>query len=108
MLINVQKDLHQNIFSYSNWGLLVIHLIKPIYEVAIVGTDWGHIRKTLDNNYLPDAVFLGGKDEGTLNLLENKLVPGQTTIYVCVDKTCKTPVTGLAEALKQLTDNDNE
>jgi len=25
-----------------------------------------------------------------------------------VDKTCKTPVTGLAEALKQLTDHDNE
>ena len=108
MLINVQKDLHQNIFSYSNWGLLGIHLIKPISEVAIVGTDWGHIRKTLDKNYLPDAVFLGGKDEGTLNLLKNKLVPGQTTIYVCVDKTCNTPVTGLAEALKQLTDHDNE
>jgi len=108
MLINIKKDLHQNIFSYSNWGLLGIHLIKPIFEVAIVGTDWDNLRKTLDKNYLPDAVFLGGKDEGTLNLLENKLVPGQTTIYVCVDKTCKTPVTGSPEALKQLTGHDHE
>ncbi len=102
MLINVQKDLHQNIFSYSNWGLLAIHLIKPIYEVAIVGPDWEHIRTTMDSKYLPDAIFLGGKNEGTLNLLENKLVPGQTTIYVCIDKACKIPVTDIIMALKQL------
>ena len=76
-----------------------IHFIKPIYEVAIVGTDWDMIRKSLDKNYLPDAIFLGGKDEGTLNLLENKLVPGQTTIYVCVDKTCKIPVYDVRKSL---------
>ncbi len=100
MLKNVQKNLQQNIFSYSNWGILGIHIIKPLYEVAIVGSDWDTCRKTLDKNYLPDAILLGGKDEGTLQLLENKLVPGQTTIYVCVDKTCKAPVTNAEEALQ--------
>lgn len=102
MLTNVQKDLHQNIFSYSNWGHLAIHLIKPIYEVAIVGPDWKHIRTTMDSNYLPDAIFLGGKNEGTLNLLEDKLVSGQTTIYVCVNKSCKIPVTESEDALLQM------
>jgi hypothetical protein len=102
MLKNVQKSLHQNIFSYANWGLLGIHFIKPLYEVAIVGSDWATIRKTLDKNYLPDAIFLGGENEGTLNLLENKLVPDQTTIYVCVDKACKIPVTEAELALKQM------
>jgi uncharacterized protein YyaL (SSP411 family) len=102
MLTNVQKDLHQNIYSYSNWGLLAIHLIKPIFEVAIVGPDWVQIRTTMDSSYLPDAIFLGGKNEGTLNLLEDKLVPGQTTIYVCVNKTCKMPVNKSEEALKQI------
>jgi uncharacterized protein len=102
MLNNIQKRLQHNIFSYSNWGLLGIHLIKPLYEVAIVGSDCDRIRKSLDKNYLPDALFLGGINEGTLRLLEGKLVPGQTTIYVCEDKTCKTPVTEPLEALKQL------
>jgi uncharacterized protein YyaL (SSP411 family) len=102
MLTNVQKDLHQNIYSYSNWGLLAIHLIKPIFEVAIVGPDWEHIRTTMDSSYLPDAIFLGGKNEGTLDLLEDKLVPGQTTIYVCVDKACKIPVTEAEKALQQM------
>ena len=102
MLQNVQNNLEQNIFSYSNWGLLGIHFIKPLYEVAIVGSDWDTKRKTLDKNYLPDAIYLGGKNEGTLELLENKLVPGQTTIYVCVDKTCKIPVTEAEQALKQM------
>jgi hypothetical protein len=102
MLTNVRKDLHQNIFSYSNWGLLAIHLIKPIYEVAIVGPDWDQIRTTMDSNYLPDTIFLGGKNEGTLNLLEDKLVSGQTTIYVCVNKSCKIPVTESEAALLQM------
>lgn len=102
MLTNVQKDLYQNIFSYSNWGLLAIHLIKPIYEVAIVGPDWDQIRTTMDSNYLPDTIFLGGKNEGTLNLLMDKLVSGQTTIYVCVDKSCKIPVTESEDALLQM------
>ncbi len=102
MLKNVQNNLQQNIFSYSNWGLLGMHYIKPLYEVAIVGPDWETLRKTLDKNYLPDAIYLGGRNEGTLDLLQNKLVPGQTTIYVCVDKACKMPVTDVEKALRQL------
>lgn len=100
MLKNVQRDLQQNILSYSNWGLLGIHFIKPLFEVAIVGSDWDTVRKTLSEKYLPDAIYLGGKNEGTMNLLENKLVTGQTTIYVCVDKACKIPVTEPEKALQ--------
>jgi len=56
----------------------------------------------MDGNYLPDAIFLGGKNEGTLPLLENKLDPGQTTIYVCQDKTCKLPVRDVTNAISQM------
>jgi uncharacterized protein YyaL (SSP411 family) len=101
MLTNVQKDFHQNIISHSNWGLLAIHLIKPIYEVAIVGPDWEH-----KEQHWIATIFLmlssWRKNEGTLDLLEDKLVSGQTTIYVCVDKTCKIPVTESEDALQQM------
>jgi uncharacterized protein len=102
MLNGVHKDMAGNIFYYSNWGILGIHFIHPLYEVAIVGEDWDSIRNTIDNSYLPDAIFLGGPDEGTLSLLRNKLVPGTTTIYVCVDRSCKIPVNTAEEALRQI------
>jgi hypothetical protein len=102
MLNNINEEMLNNIYSFSNWGIMGIQLVRPMYEVAIVGPDWKDIRKTMDNNYLPDAVFLGGGSEGTLTLLKNKLVKGQTTIYVCVDKTCKIPVTTAEQALQQM------
>jgi uncharacterized protein YyaL (SSP411 family) len=102
MMRNVRDKIHQNIYSFSNWGSLELKYIKPLYEVAIVGQEWDQIRTTMESNYLPDAVFLGGMDEGTMSLLENKLVTGQTTIYVCSEKTCKRPVKEAKEALEQM------
>jgi len=102
MLENVNDDMMGNISSYANWGRLGIHFVRPLFEVAITGQDCDSIRKTMDRSYLPDAIFLGGRNEGTLSLLRNKLVPGQTTIYVCVDKTCRMPVSTAEEALQQM------
>ena len=56
----------------------------------------------MSREYHPNALFLGGKDEGNLVLLTNKLVPGETTIYVCLEKVCQLPVTKAREALIQL------
>ena len=50
----------------------------------------------------PNILLLGGKDEGTLELLKQKLVPGKTRIYVCEDKNCKIPVDNVLEAEEQL------
>jgi len=46
--------------------------------------------------------FSRGSSEGTLSLLENKLVEGETTIYVCQFKVCKLPVTDTKAALTQI------
>ena len=45
---------------------------------------------------------MGGKSEGSLELLSNKLIECQTNIYVCQHKSCKNPVTNIKDALKQL------
>lgn len=70
--------------------------------MAIVGKDFRTKREEMDGHYLPDVLLLGGKNEGGMQLLENKLVSGQTTIYVCRDKACKMPVTEVSKALEQL------
>jgi hypothetical protein len=102
MLINVQDDIHDNIKYYSNWGRLEILFIKQPFEVAIVGSDFNTARKAFDKKYLPHAIFLGGKNEGTLSLLKGKFVEGKTFIYVCQDKSCQRPTTEFTEAMKLL------
>jgi uncharacterized protein YyaL (SSP411 family) len=108
MLVNVKDDVQKSISFYSNWGLLEIDFISPPYEVAIVGNHYNEIRKQLDENYLPNVLLSGGRNEGSLQLLENKLVEGQTTIYVCQGKSCKRPVTEVSKALEQLNLNTAE
>jgi len=73
-----------------------------LYEVAITGDDFKNKRQQFDQYYLPNVILLGGKTESKLALLENKLIPGQTMIYVCRDKTCKLPVAAVDKALEQI------
>ena len=84
---------------YSNCCSLFQFMVEPPYEVAIVGDNADQIRNELMANYLPNVLMLGGKDEGTLELLEGKLQEGETMIYVCQNKVCKFPVTEVSKAL---------
>jgi len=102
MLLNVQKDVQQNVYFYPNWGILEAGFVSGLYEVAIVGKGDLHKRQMIDEYYLPNMLLLGSKEKSTLELLENKLVEGQTTIYVCQDKVCKRPVTEVKDAVMQI------
>ncbi len=102
MLLNVQKDVQQNVYFYPNWGILEAGFVSGLYEVAIVGKDDLHKRRMINEYYLPNMLLLGSKEKATLELLENKLVEGQTTIYVCRDKVCKRPVTEVKDAVLQI------
>jgi uncharacterized protein YyaL (SSP411 family) len=102
MLINVEADVQRNIYFYANWGMLQALFTSPLYEVAILGDDFKNKRQQFDEHYLPNVILLGGKQAGSLALLHNKLIPGQTTIYVCRDKTCGLPATSVDQALGQI------
>jgi uncharacterized protein YyaL (SSP411 family) len=102
MLVNVKDDVQKNVSYYSNWASLEIAFVSPPYEIAIIGNEYSKMRQEIDENYLPNVLLSGGRQEGTLKLLENKMVEGQTTIYVCQDKSCKRPVTEVSKALEQL------
>ena len=87
---------------YSNWLQLYQGVAQPPYEVAILGPDAEKLSRELMSNYLPNCVFLGGQTEGELELLKDKLVEGETYIYVCQNKVCKFPVQTAEAALEQL------
>jgi len=101
MLVNVENEVQRNIYFYSNWGIVQALCSSPLYEVAILGDDFKSKQLEFDQHYLPNVILLGGKTAGSLDLLQNKLVEGQTTIYVCRDKTCELPVTEVEQALQQ-------
>ncbi len=87
---------------FGNWARLGLELMEPTFEVAILGADAGTMRGQMSKAYHPNALYLGGSKEGDLELLTNKLVPGETTIYVCLEKVCQLPVNDTELALKQL------
>jgi uncharacterized protein YyaL (SSP411 family) len=84
---------------YSNWCRLLTDQIRRPYEVAIVGPEAKSLSHEFLSFYHPQKIVLGGKDEGTLELLKEKLQGDKTYIYVCQDKVCKYPVTTVKEAL---------
>jgi hypothetical protein len=51
---------------------------------------------------LPNVFLSGGKNEGTLELLKDKFVSTQTTIYACQNKSCKRPETEVKNILMQI------
>lgn len=89
---------------YANWCQLMLSIAQPPFEVAIVGKEYASLRDEMLKTYHPDAVFLGGADEGNLPLLEHKLSEGETLIYVCQNKACKRPTTLVSEAMALIQD----
>ena len=102
MLNNVKQDALKSGAYYANWDILMSWFVSKPYEVAIVGIEFAEKRKEFDSHYFPNVLLSGGKNEGTLALLQNKLVEEKTTIYVCQNKTCQLPVTEVNEAFKQI------
>ena len=84
----------------SNWLRLYLDMMRPPYEVAVAGADYKALLSAFHETYLTNAIFLGGPDEGNLELLKDKLQEGSTYIYVCRNKVCKFPVTTVPEALE--------
>ncbi len=102
LIKNVIEDLKKNLGYYSNWAQVMALQLKPPYEVAIVGVGWQDKLAAFHTHYLPQSIFIGGSTEGSMPLLQNKLIDGKTMIYVCENKTCQRPVEEVDEALKQM------
>lgn len=102
MMRNIVRNVPEGGVATANWTLMLTHYAFPFYEVAVVGENALTVARELDQRFLPQVLLLGGKQEGELTLLQNKLVAGQTMIYVCQEKVCKQPTDEVQEALSQI------
>lgn len=99
MLKGIVADLPEYNIYYYNWFSLLFMEYYPFYEVAVVGDNYNQVKEELNNRYIPNILLLGGRDEGSLELLKNKRIHGETFIYVCRNKSCKLPVTDVKKAI---------
>ncbi len=102
MLNNVKPEMLEYPSGYSNWLDLMLNYAQPFYEVAIVGEDAKEKITELNRTYLPNKLIAASTSENNMPLLENRYNPGNTFIYVCVNRACKLPVTKVSDAIKFL------
>jgi len=99
MLFKIRNEIAQQGAYYANWAMLLGKMVYPTYEVAILGENAASINLEMQKNYLPATVFSGGISEN-LPLLQNRLVDNKTTIYVCQNNACNSPVYLAKDALE--------
>lgn len=99
MLHNVKENAIAYGAGASNWLTLYNYSIKNYYEIAIVGPDADTFSQKFNKMYLPNTLMAASKTDSKLPLLESRFKEGETLIYVCVNGTCKMPVSSIKEAL---------
>ncbi|WP_420602777.1 thioredoxin domain-containing protein [Flagellimonas sp.] len=104
MLKNVQDDFTESAQGYANWMNLILFENRNFYEIAVVGDNYMEIGKEISHSYIPNSILVGSKREGNLDLLKSRFNEGQTLVYVCIEGTCKLPVTSASDAVEQLRD----
>lgn len=101
MLAAVYPQIKTYGSAYSNWAIQELNEVFGINEIAITGTDIEEVKKTLNLNYIPNKIILGGA-LSKLPLLKDKQ-GNDTKIYICRDKVCQLPVGTVDEALELIT-----
>jgi len=99
MLNNVKPEIQNYGSGYSNWLDLMLNYTFPFYEVAIVGNDVFSKLSELNTNYFPNKLIAGSIKENSSPLLKNRYQEHKTLIYVCIDNTCKLPVSEVKQAI---------
>jgi uncharacterized protein YyaL (SSP411 family) len=102
MVMNLQQSFEKDTASYANWLHLVLYFQKPFYEISIVGEDYMKTASSMQQSYLPNAVFAGSKEESELSLIQNRFVANSTLIYLCEHGSCKLPTEDIEQVLNQL------
>ncbi|MFT4699085.1 MAG: hypothetical protein ACI9SJ_002247 [Flavobacteriaceae bacterium] len=103
MLKNILSEMENYPSGFSNWLDLLANYQSKYYEIVVVGKN--AIAKTSEINtlYIPNKLVAGSISENNnLPLLNLRFVEDETLIYVCVNNTCKLPVSETNKAIEPL------
>ncbi|MGI9548006.1 MAG: thioredoxin domain-containing protein [Flavobacteriaceae bacterium] len=106
MIRRMQEKIIEHPESHANWLHIILYDNLPFYEVAIVGSEYMESSAFLQENYLPNSIFVGAEKNGGIELLENRYKDGSTLIYICEGGSCRLPLESPSDALEQLRNNE--
>lgn len=101
MLNNILPQAEQNGAYFSNWANLLCSFVYHPPEVVFTGKSAVKMRAGFDK-YFMYALLAGSENESVMPLLENRVIVGESLIYVCRNRICKLPVKSVNEAVEQI------
>ena len=104
MINNISDNLNDRVTDHLLWLNNSHNYSQKFYELAISGKNATSKANELMEKYLPNALIAASNTKSDLYLLKDRYFDDETYIYVCVDNTCKFPVTTATEAIKLMSD----
>jgi uncharacterized protein YyaL (SSP411 family) len=104
MINNISDNLNDRVTDHLLWLNNSYNYSQKFYELAISGKNATSKANELMEKYLPNALIAASNTKSDLYLLKDRYFDDETYIYVCVDNTCKFPVTTAPEAIKLMSD----
>jgi uncharacterized protein YyaL (SSP411 family) len=102
MLKNVRAEADKYPSGFSNWLDLLANYQTKYYEVVVVGKNASEKIREINTRYIPNMLIAGSTTQSKGYLLEGRYSEGKTLIYVCVNNTCKLPVSDTNKAIESI------
>ncbi|MCP4461001.1 MAG: thioredoxin domain-containing protein [Cytophagales bacterium] len=103
MTAKIVKLIPQEPEYLSNWASLAFQMSNSFAEIVILGPDYKEFAAEISKQYLPGKIITAANKENDRPMFELKsLRGGETTVFVCYNRSCKLPVNSVEEALEQL------
>ena len=102
MLANVYDGMEMYGSGYSNWGMLLNHLVYGQYEIIVTGPKALATLKELASSISAEVILAGMKSSSEIPIFNDKECDSKTMIYVCADGTCFLPTEDIDKAILSL------
>ena len=98
MIKGISENIKERVADHLFWLWLSHNYSNKFYELAISGKQAEMKAKELMLKYLPNTLTAASNSSSEIYLLKDRYFEDETFIYVCVDNTCKFPVTTIEKA----------
>jgi uncharacterized protein len=98
----VRNQILKHPYSFANWASLAMNEIYPFYTLAITGPECLEKAAAIRKHYHPSVFFCGSETDSELPILKDRVIEGQTLIFVCTGKECRLPTSSVEVVLEYL------
>ena len=88
--------------SFAQYAQSLMTSVFGQREIVVTGPGFQRDLENLLARYLPGTLIIGANQAGTTPLLEDRVIPGKTYLYLCRDQSCQLPVSSVVELVEQL------